>query len=106
MRPSGLRVAVGDRGSAVILSNRAHLGIERDAVRPNRAREGFRDLVHAADRMEHRRRRRALAGGNGPDPVAESRLQERAQLVGIAWATIFKSLVAPVARIEVALCQE
>ena len=48
----------------------------------------------------------ALARRNGPHPVAESRLQQRAQLVGIARAAIFKSLVAPVFRIEVALRHE
>ncbi len=45
----------------------------------------------------------AFARSNGPNPVPESGLEERAQLVGIARTAIFKSLVAPVVRIEVTL---
>ena len=69
-------------------------------------RAGFPDLVHAADRVEHRRRTRALARGNGPNAIAESRLQERAQLVRIARAAIFKSLIAPIGGIEESLRHE
>ena len=71
---AALRVEIDHLHARVVLVHGLHLGVERDAVAADRALKAFRELVHAADRMKHRRRRRAVARRDRSHPVAEAGL--------------------------------
>ena len=103
---SAFGVRVHHLHTRVALVHALHLGVEGDASAADRALESSGELVHAADGMEHRCRRRAIARRNRSQPAAETRLQQGAEVVGGARSTVREGFVAVIGRIEIALCDE
>ncbi len=81
------RVHVDHLHARVVLVHRLHVGVEGDAGRLDGVLECLHELVHAADRLEHRPGRRPLGGGNrvdAPGEVPSDDLGERIRLAGAA----------------------
>ena len=101
-RPA-LHVLVRDLHAFVRLVDRHDLGAEGDLV-AELALKAFRELIHAADRLEHRRHARTF--DDGPDAIAEARLQQRLEVVRVARSASGGLLVRVIGGIEVAFADE
>ncbi len=100
---TSLQILVGDLHAVGRLVDRDNLDAVRDLV-PELAREPFRELIHAADRLEHRRHAGAIH--HGSNPVGEAGLQERLEVVRVAGSASRVLLVCVIRGVEVALADE
>ncbi len=103
---AALRVFVDHLHAGVVLVHRLDGRVEGEALGPDRLLEVLADLVHAADRLEHRRRGGAFHRRDRAQAIAEAGFEQRRELHHVALAAVGEGLVGPGGAVEVAVAHE